>query len=100
VSQRRKEIGIRVALGAGRGAIVGMVLRQSARLSAIGAAAGVGLALAVAPVFAHQLDAIRPFEAAPYVVTVLVVLAAAVVASWAPSRRAVGIDPVTTLRCD
>jgi predicted permease len=100
VSQRTKEIGIRVALGAGAWDVVRMVVRQSTMLAGVGAAVGAGLALAIAPVFAHHLDAIRPYEAGPYLVTMAVVLAAAVAASWAPSKRAVGIDPVTTLRCD
>ena len=77
-----------------------MVLRQSAKLAVIGAAVGVGLALMVAPVFAHELDVIRAVRWAPYAGAVAVVLVAAVAASYAPSRRAVRIDPVVTLRCD
>jgi predicted lysophospholipase L1 biosynthesis ABC-type transport system permease subunit len=100
VSQRTKEIGIRVALGAGRGEILRMVVRQSAWLAGVGAAAGVALALAVAPVFAHQIDAIRPYDWAPYAATAIVVFATAIGASYAPARRAVAIDPVRTLRCD
>jgi hypothetical protein len=101
VSQRTKEIGIRVALGAGSPTILWMVMRQSGRLAAIGAAIGAGLALAVAPVFANAIgNAVRPYEAMPYVVTVAVVFGAAVAASYAPSRRAVRIDPVVTLRAD
>jgi putative ABC transport system permease protein len=100
VSQRTREIGIRVALGAERRDIVGMVLRQSGRLAAIGAAAGVGLALMIAPIFAHQLAVIKPYDWAPYGGSVAVVLAAALAASYAPSCKAVRIDPVVTLRCD
>ena len=100
VSQRAKEIGIRVALGAGSPAILWMMLRQSGKLAVIGAAVGVGLALMVAPVFATQIGAIQPYEAGPYLVTVAVVLSAAVAAAYAPSRRALRIDPVVTLRCD
>ncbi|MDR3701486.1 MAG: ABC transporter permease [Candidatus Sulfopaludibacter sp.] len=100
VSQRRKEIGIRVALGASAWQVVRMVVRQSAWLATIGAALGAGLALAISPVFAHQLEAIQPYDWAPYVATALVVLIAAIAASYAPARRAVTIDPVRTLRCD
>ncbi len=100
VSQRRKEIGIRVALGASAWHVVRMVVRQSAWLAAIGAALGAALALAVSPIFAHQLEAIQPYDWAPYVATALVVLIAAVAASYAPAKRAVTIDPVRTLRCD
>jgi ABC-type antimicrobial peptide transport system permease subunit len=77
-----------------------MVLRQSGRLAGIGAAIGVVLALAIAPVFAHQLEAIHPYDWAPYAASAVVVLLAAVAASYAPARRAVGIDPARTLRCD
>jgi len=61
---------------------------------------GVGLALAVAPVFAHQLAAINPYDIAAHAGGVLLVLAAVLAASWNPSRRAVRIDPAVTLRCD
>ena len=100
VSQRTKEIGIRVALGANGRDVVGMVLRQSGRLAAAGAAAGAGLALAIAPVFAHQLDAIRPYDWVPYAATAALVVAAALAASWGPARRALALDPMRTLRCD
>jgi ABC-type antimicrobial peptide transport system permease subunit len=100
VSQRTKEIGIRTALGADASSIVWMVFRQSGKLAIVGAGIGVAITLAVAPIFASQLGAIRPYEALPYLGTVAVVITAALAASYAPSRRAVRIDPVVTLRCD
>jgi predicted permease len=100
VSQRTKEIGIRLAIGAGAWDVVRMVVRQSAWLAGAGAAIGVALALMIAPIFAHELDAIRPYDWAPYAGTALVVVAAATAASFRPARRAVAIDPVRTLRCD
>jgi predicted permease len=100
VSQRTKEIGIRLAMGAGAWDVVRMVVRQSAWLAGIGAALGVAMALMIAPVFAHELDAVRPYDWAPYLGTAAVVIAAAAAASFRPARRAVSIDPVRTLRCD
>jgi len=100
VSQRTKEIGIRVALGADVRSVVAMVVKQSMRLAAIGAAAGSALTLAIAPVFAHQLKAIDPYDAWPYAGGLVLVLAAVLAASFYPSRRAARIDPATTLRCD
>jgi ABC-type antimicrobial peptide transport system permease subunit len=100
VSQRTKEIGIRVALGAGAAAILGMVLRQSVRLAGIGAVIGAGLARLAAPVFANQMEAIQPYETLPYVLCAVIVLLASVAASYSPSRRALRIDPVEALRCD
>ena len=100
VSQRTKEIGIRMALGAGTGDVVRMVVRQSARLALVGVVIGVALALAIAPVFAHQIEAIRPYDWLAYGAAVAIVMAAAVSASFAPTRRALRADPVAALRCD
>ena len=100
VGQRTKEIGIRVALGAAAGDVVRMVVMQSARLACLGLAAGIAMALAIAPIFAHQIEAIRPYDVMAYGGAVLLVLAAAVAASFSPSRQAVQIDPMTALRCD
>jgi hypothetical protein len=100
VSQRTKEIGIRVALGANAGNVMRMVLRQCAWLAGAGAAVGAGLALAIAPAFAHQLEAIQPYDWVPYAATAALVVVAALAASWGPTRKAVGVDPVRTLRCD
>jgi len=100
VSQRTKEIGIRVALGARAWDVVAMVMRQSGWLAGVGAAVGVGLALAVAPVFAHSLEAIRPYDWMPYAATAAVVVAAVLAASYGPAQRAVGVDPAQTLRSD
>jgi len=79
---------------------VRMVVKQSTRQAVIGAAAGVALALAIAPVFAHQIDAIHPYDVMAYASAIVIVMAAAVAAALAPSRRAVRVDPVTALRCD
>jgi ABC-type antimicrobial peptide transport system permease subunit len=100
VSQRTREIGIRVALGAGSRSVVAMVLRQSAQLVAVGAAVGLGTALAVAPLAANQIEVVQPYDWVAYAGTAAVVLGASLVASWAPVRRAVGVDPVRTLRWD
>jgi hypothetical protein len=87
-------------LGADVRAVIAMVVKQSMRLAGIGAVAGVGLMLALAPIFAHELKAINPYDFVPYAGGVLLVLAAVLAASFYPSRRAVRIDPATTLRCD
>jgi ABC-type lipoprotein release transport system permease subunit len=89
-----------VALGAAAGDVVRMVVTQSARQALIGVAAGVALALAIAPVFAHQIDAIHPYDLVAYAGAVMVVLVAAVTAALEPSREAVRVDPVMALRCD
>jgi predicted permease len=100
VTQRRKEFGIRIALGAGAARVTGLALRQSLRLAALGAALGVLAALAVARVIAHNMTQMDLFDTAGYAGGVLVVMAAAVAAAWVPARRAVRADPAVTLRCD
>jgi predicted permease len=98
VAQRTKEIGIRMALGASVGAVVGTVLRQSLRYAVVGIAAGSVLALGVSKLFASVLVIVDTFDPAGYAWGIAVVLAACVAAAWAPSRRAARVNPVEMLR--
>ena len=89
-----------MALGASSGAVVRMVVSQCLRFVAVGTAIGVALALIVAPVFANRVEAVQPYDATAYLGTVLLIVAAALGASFRPARRAVAVDPLWTLRCD
>jgi putative ABC transport system permease protein len=100
VSQRSKEIAIRVALGARLGSVVGLVIAQSMRFAACGAAIGVVIALAAARMFGFHFVILQPYDPFAYCAGVVVVFAACVLASWFPARRASRIDPMTTLRAD
>ena len=100
VTQRTKEIGIRVALGATARTVVGLVLKQSLRLTAIGIGLGVGLALAVSRLIASNLVFMRGFDAGAFAAGVLLVAFSALAAGYVPSRRAAQIDPIETLRYD
>jgi predicted permease len=100
VSQRTKEIGIRMAMGAPTNAVAGLVLRQSMRLAIIGSAAGSILALAVWRLLATRLFFMKTFDGMAFLVGVLVPLASAALAAYVPVRRAVVVDPTTTLRHD
>jgi len=100
VAQRRKELGIRVALGASANAVVGLVLRQSIRLCAIGLALGCLLALGVARIFAANIVRLETFEPAAFAGGASLVLAACIVAAYIPSRRAGRVDPIEALRGD
>ncbi|MEO6759995.1 MAG: ADOP family duplicated permease, partial [Saprospiraceae bacterium] len=100
VNQRRKEIGIRVAMGASTRDVVALVLGQSLRLALIGATLGAAFALAIAPLLAQEIYALRPYEVLPYGITVGLVLTAAAAAAFVPSRRASRLDAATTLRSD
>jgi predicted permease len=98
VAQRRKELGIRVALGAAASTIVRLVLRQSMRLCAIGLAAGVILALGVARLFAANIVRVTTFEPIAFAGGTLLVLLACLAAAYVPSRRAGRADPMEALR--
>jgi predicted permease len=100
VSQRKKEIGIRMALGASTQSVTGLVLKQCLRLAALGIALGTALALAVSRIFSSLLVLMKTYDAPAYIGAMLLVLAACLAAAWAPSRRAARIDPLDTLRYD
>jgi ABC-type antimicrobial peptide transport system permease subunit len=100
VSQRTREIGVRMALGASRGTVVRMVLRNSGWLVAIGLALGsVGAwsAGSVARAFLFELDAHDPRA---FGVSIAVLAAAALLATAVPARRAAGVDPMVALRAE
>ncbi len=102
VIQRTKEIGIRVALGASKRSVAGLVLRQSLKLAAIGSAAGAITALGVSYVLASQLEMFMfgKFDGRAYAAVAVLVIAASAWAAYFPCRRAAGIEPITTLRYD
>ena len=98
VALREKEIGIRLALGATRRAIVGLVVRQSIRLAAVGIVAGALLALGASRFISSHLTMIPAFDAIAFVAGMGIVLAAALAATYVPSRKAANLDPLETLR--
>jgi ABC-type lipoprotein release transport system permease subunit len=100
VSQRTKEIGIRMALGATTHAVTGMVLTQCMKLAAAGTALGCLLALGMSRILASALVAMNTFDWAAYLGGAMLVLAACAAAAYFPSRRAARIDPTSTLRYD
>jgi predicted permease len=100
VSQRTKEIGIRMALGATGGAVSGLILKQSMRLVLIGILAGAALALGMSKALASKIVTINTFDGLTYAGGILFVVVACLAAGYLPTRRATRIDPITTLRCD
>jgi len=102
VTQRTKEIGIRVALGASTGSVAGLVLKQSLKFSAAGTAIGALAALGVSRILASQVDAFLfdSFDVAAYGTVAIMVMFASACAAYIPSRRAARIEPLTTLRYD
>ncbi|HKV10549.1 MAG TPA: ADOP family duplicated permease, partial [Thermoanaerobaculia bacterium] len=102
VAQRRQEIGIRIALGAGRPEVLRLVLRQGLGLTLIGLAAGLGLALALGATgwLSTLLYGVESMDLATFAVVPLVLLAVAVAASLLPALRATRVDPLTVLRAE
>jgi predicted permease len=100
VSRRTQEIGVRMALGASRGEILRLVLRQGLGLVAVGLLLGGVAALAVAPLFASQLVGVGAADPASFVATAVVLAAAALAACAVPARRGAAVEPVVALRED
>jgi predicted lysophospholipase L1 biosynthesis ABC-type transport system permease subunit len=100
VSQRTREIGIRMALGATAGGVIRIVLTQAMRLTALGVGVGVLFALGVSRMFASEFVMVNTFDAFAYAGGVTLVAAAAIAAAYLPSRRAARVDPASTLRSD
>jgi putative ABC transport system permease protein len=97
-SERTKEIGIRMALGAQRGDMLQMVLRQSLTLVAIGIAAGIVAALGAARVIATMLYGVGANDFSTYAIVIVLLGGAALLASYVPARRAMKVDPMVALR--
>lgn len=98
VSQRTREIGIRLAIGAAPVAVARLVLKQSMRLALIGGAAGSVLAFGVWRILSSRLFFMSTFDGVAFFVGALVPLAAAGVAAYIPARRAMRVDPMVALR--
>ena len=100
VRQRMREIGIRIALGAGPADILSTVLRQGMMLVTVGLACGLGGALALTRLLKKLLFAVTPTDAPTYAVVSALLLTAALLACWVPARRAARIDPQVALRSE
>jgi hypothetical protein len=99
-TQRTREIGIRMALGAVPAEILRLVLAQGAWLAGLGIAAGVAGALAVTGLLSGLLFGVRPTDPATFAGTALILALVATVASLVPARRATRVDPVEALRSE
>jgi putative ABC transport system permease protein len=98
VSRRTHEIGIRVALGADRGDVLGLVLQMGLRLVGVGILVGVAASLGVTRVLSSQLFGIAPHDPPTLVAVVAVVALAGFAACYVPARRATRVDPMVALR--
>ena len=100
VARRTNEIGVRVALGAGRGDILSLILRQSAALLSIGLAVGIVLAMAAGRYVSSLLFGLKPNDTLTFGLAILMLAAITQAASYVPARRAAGLEPMTALRED
>jgi predicted permease len=100
VARRTKEIGIRMALGASAAGVVGLILKQSMRLCAIGLGIGLTLAVALSTALASTLVMMDTFDVAAFSAGIVIVIAACLVAAFYPARRAAGVEPMVALRIE
>jgi putative ABC transport system permease protein len=100
VVRRTREIGIRMALGAPRSQVLGLVLRQSMGLAVVGIGLGCAGATTMTRFLEGMLFAIKPFDGATLLSVILLFLLVAGLATYAPARRATKVDPVVALRCE
>jgi putative ABC transport system permease protein len=98
VRQRTREMGIRIALGAQSGSLLGLVLRQAVVLTVTGAVIGIIGSLLLMRLLASQLFEIKPGDPVTLIGAVLLMMIVAVAASWVPARRATKVDPMIALR--
>jgi putative ABC transport system permease protein len=98
VAERRREIGVRVALGAGASEVVALVVRESVRLAAFGLALGAVASLALGRLVSGLLFGVRPWDPLTFVGVAVVMTAAAAAASLVPARQVARVDPATILR--
>jgi predicted permease len=100
VIERRREMGVRIALGAQRRDVLGMVIRDALGLAAIGIAAGLLVSTGVARLIGSVLFGVTPLDAATFAMVALLLALVAAAAGWLPARKAASVDPMTVLRTE
>jgi putative ABC transport system permease protein len=98
VSQRTREVGIRMALGANRADVLKMITRQGMRLAAVGVGIGLLLSLALAQVLSSLLIGVSGYDVPTFILVPVLLAVVALVACYLPARRATKVDPLVALR--
>jgi len=100
VSQRTREIGVRMALGAARADVLRLVVREGMRLSLLGIAVGLLLAAGLSVILSKVLYGLAPLDPIVFGGVTVLLLAVSTLACYVPARRAAGLDPLVSLRCE
>ena len=100
VSQREREIGVRVALGASASDVLKLVVRQGLLLTLTGVIIGLAVALALARIIAHWLYGVSATELGIFATAATLLVAVALIASYCPARKATKVDPMVVLRSE
>ena len=100
VARRTREIGIRMALGAAPGGVLGLIMRQGMTVAAVGAGAGAVLAVGAAHAVAGALYEVGPLDPLAWTGALAVLLGVSVLANLMPARRAARVDPSVALRTE
>lgn len=100
VTQRTREIGIRIALGARSLDVLSMVIRRSALLTLLGVVGGIGLALALGQMLESLMYGVSPADPLTFAAVSVMMIVVSILASYIPARRATRVDPVVALRCE
>ena len=98
VAQRTLEIGLRLALGAQRESVVGLILRRGLLLAAMGLAIGIVASMVLTRFLAEMLYGVKPLDPLTFVAVSAVLMMVSLIASSAPAYRAARLDPMKTLR--
>ena len=100
VTQRSRELGVRLALGAGKGDVLALVLRQGVALALVGVVIGLAAAFALTRAMRGMLFQVGATDPITFVVVPLLLVGVALFASWLPARRATRVDPIEALRAE
>jgi putative ABC transport system permease protein len=100
VARRSRELGMRIALGAQKETVMGMVLRQGFVLAVVGVAIGLALALGLTRLMSTLLYGVSPADPITFAIVAIGLLGVALLASYLPARRAAGVDPMNALRVE
>jgi ABC-type antimicrobial peptide transport system permease subunit len=98
IARRTNEFGIRLAMGAKRRDVLGLVLREAITLAAIGVACGLTIALASGHLVSSVLFGLEPRDPMAFGIAIVLMIAVTLWAGWVPARRATRIDPMAALR--